>query len=296
MRHGPAAVVALAILLSAGCTPSHAPAAVSASTAASTAATPTATPSPTPVAPSTTPYRSPEDRFLLHNKIYSAGRIPAVPCKVPQIALRTQKQVQQYANAMLVCLDRAWRPMVARAQAEYFAATVYTVKQGARTACGPFRGKYAGFYCATNFGIYLDWQQFVEDGDRDRVYAAADLQFAFAHEFGHHVQELVQISSYFDIRWSAATGPARLEQMRRHELQASCFASAFLGANQQTLDLRGVKLQDYRQAAYSGDDDAPGTPRDHGSRQSSTAWAKAAFQAKSPSACDTWVAPAKRVT
>ncbi|MEV4263031.1 neutral zinc metallopeptidase [Kribbella sp. NPDC049584] len=290
MRGGPAAVVALAMLLSAGCTPSRAPAAVSASTAA------TPIPSPTPVAPSTTPYRSPEDRFLLHNKIYSAGRIPAVACKVPQLALQTQKEVQQYTNVMLGCLERAWKPMVARAQAEYFTATVYTVKQGARTACGPFRGKYAGFYCGTNFGIYLDWQQFVEDGDRDREYARADLQFAFAHEFGHHVQQLVQISSYFDMRWTAATGAARLEQMRRHELQASCFASAFLGANQQTLDLRGAKLKDYREAADAGDDDRPETPPDHGSHKSSTFWATAAFKAKSPSACNTWLAPAKRVT
>jgi hypothetical protein len=211
-----------------------------------------------------------------------------------QIALQTQKEVQQYANAILDCLQRAWKPMVGRAQAEYFPATVYAVKQKSKTACGMFAGMYDGFYCGTNFGIYLDWHALVEDGDR--VFAGEYLQFTMAHEFGHHVQQLVQISSYYDDRWTAAAGAARLEQMRRHELQASCFASAFLGANQKTLGLSGANLQDYREAAYAGDEDTRGTPRDHGSRKSSTAWAKAAFKAKSPSACNTWQAPAKQVS
>ena len=66
--------------------------------------------------------------------------------------------------------------------------------------------------------------------------------------------------------------------------------------NQQTLDLYGERLEAYRDAAYAGDDDAPTVPPDHGSRKSSTAWAQAAFKAKSPSACNTWPVPAKRVT
>jgi hypothetical protein len=81
---------------------------------------------------------------------------------------------------------------------------------------------------------------------------------------------------------------------RRHELQASCFGAAFIGANQKTLDLRGSKLAHYRWVASLGD--APGVARDHGSDKSNTAWSSAAFKAKSPSACNTWAAPAKRVS
>jgi predicted metalloprotease len=291
------ALVSLTVVLSAGCTPSTKPVVVSSVTMSPTpSVTPKPSVTPAPVAASTTPYRSPEDIYLLHNAIYTAGRIQAVPCKLPQIALRTQKQIQQYSTAILDCLQRAWKPLVERADAVYRPATVYTVKQKSRTACGLFAGKYDGFYCAANTGIYIDWQHLVEDRDRDRVWAGVYLQFVMAHEFGHHLQQLLWISTYYDDRWEHTTGAARLEQMRRHELQASCFASAFLGANQQTLDLHGEKLEDYREAAYSGDDDSPGDPPDHGSHKSSTAWAKAAFKAKSPSACNTWTVPAKRVT
>ncbi|WP_432888103.1 neutral zinc metallopeptidase [Kribbella sp. CA-245084] len=243
----------------------------------------------------TSTYRSLDEIYLVYNKVYSAGRVPAVPCKLPQIPLQTQKQVQQYANAILGCLDRAWKPVVGRSDVVYSATAVYAVDQGWKTGCGIFGKDDEGFYCA-GAGIYLDWDEFTEESPDDRAWAGVYLQFTMAHEFGHHVQQLTGISSYFDDRWSEASGAARLEQMRRHELQASCFASAFLGANQQTLDLYGERLQAYRDSAYSGDDDAPATTPDHGSRRSSTAWAKAAFKAKSPSACNTWAAPAKRVT
>jgi len=293
MRRGPAmALAGLLLVLSAGCTPSAAPAVV-----LSTAPGPTPVASrPARVAPTArSTYQSPGDFYLLHNEIYSAGQVPAVPCKLPKIPLQTQKEVQQYANAVLGCLERAWKPVVERADVVYSSTVVYVVDQGWKTGCGIFGKDDEGFYCA-DAGIYLDWDQFTEESPDDRVWAGVYLQFTMAHEFGHHVQQLTGISSYFDDRWSEASGAARLEQMRRHELQASCFASAFLGANQQTLDLYGERLEAYRDAAYAGDDDAPTVPPDHGSRKSSTAWAQAAFKAKSPSACNTWSVPAKRVT
>jgi predicted metalloprotease len=237
-----------------------------------------------------------EKIYLLRNKIYSAGQVPAVACELPQIALRTQKAVQRYSNAVLDCLQRAWKPVVGRADVAYFPSAVHAVNQGSKTACGIFGKDDNGFYCPEDSEIYLDWDELVEDPMYDRVWAGVYIQFTMAHEFGHHVQQLVGISTYFDQRWEQATGAAQHEEMRRHELQASCFASAFLGANQQTLDLNGIRFQDYEDAAYSGDDDPPASTPDHGSRKSSTAWAQAAFEAKSPSACNTWAVPAKRVT
>ncbi|TDW15478.1 neutral zinc metallopeptidase [Kribbella kalugense] len=318
MRRGLAtALVGLAVVLSAGCTPSRAPAAASAPSATTPSTTtpspvaplvtPTPKPSRAPVAPKTvrarpkateaTPtYRSLEKTYLVRNKIYSAGRVPAVTCELPQIELTTRKEVQQYASAVLGCLQRAWKPVVERSDVAFFPAKVYAVNAGSKTRCGILTKELGGFYCSEGSGIYLDWQQFVEDDAHGREWAGVYLQFTIAHEFGHHVQQLVGISPYFDDRWAEATGAARLEQMRRHELQASCFASAFFGANQQTLDLYYAKLQAYLDAARSGDDDPPATTPDHGSRESSTAWAEAAFKAKSPSACNTWAAPAKRVT
>lgn len=318
MHRGPAvALLALAIGVSAGCTPSSAPAAASRpstptpSTTTPSTATPLVTPTPkpsrAPVAPKTVrvppkateappTYRSLEKTYLVRNKIYAAGRVPAVTCQLPQIALTTRKEVQQYASVVLGCLQRAWKSVVERSDVAFFSAKVYAVNAGSETRCGILTKEVGGFYCSAGSGIYLDWHEFVEDDAYDRVWAGVYLQFTMAHEFGHHVQQLVGISEYYDERSERAKGPLRLQEMRRHELQASCFASAFLGANQQTLDLYDDRLQDYQDAAYSGDDDPPAVTPEHGTRESNTAWANAAFKAKSPSACNTWVVPAKRVT
>lgn len=263
---------------------------------------PTTAASPTravvPSASSSLPsYESMEDVYLLHNKVYSAGRVPAVACALPDSALETRKDVRQYATAVLGCLQRAWKPVVERADVVFEPTKLYVVDDGDRTACGPFDAADAdAFYCDGNTGIYLGWRGHVADADYPKVWAQTYLQFVMAHEFGHHVQQMVGISAYYDDRWDRTKGAAQLEQTRRDELQATCFAAAFLGANQDTLDLYDERLDAYYDAAYVGDEDDPSAPRDHGSSKSSTYWSDAAFGAKSPAACNTWAAPAKRVS
>jgi predicted metalloprotease len=215
---------------------------------------------------------------------------------LPNIELRSQKAAQQYSRAVLDCLQRAWKPLIVRAGVKFVPAVMYAVNQGSKTACGTFGKEDDGYYCAADSGIYLDWDELFEQWEYGRVAAQIYIQFVMAHEFGHHVQQLVGITTYYDDRWEHANGAARLEQMRRHELQASCFGSAFLGANRTILDLFAVRLLYYQNYAYAGDDDPPPRTPDHGSHASSQAWAQAAFTAKSPAACNTWVVPAKRVS
>ncbi|WP_350278764.1 neutral zinc metallopeptidase [Kribbella sp. HUAS MG21] len=261
------------------------------STSAPTSTTATSSSAPTPT------YRSPEDIYLLHNALYSAGQVRPVACKLPDIALRTRKAVQQYSAALVDCLQRAWKPLVDRTDSLLTPPGLHTVDQGARTGCGVVDDEDEAFYCGDNTGIYLDWDAYLEEDPGDRVEVSIYLQFVVAHEFGHHLQHLVGISTQFDLRLEDSAGAAQLEQTRRHELQASCFAAAFLGAHQRTLDLTGDELELYEWVAHTGDDDDPPAPTpDHGTRKSNTAWTDAGFKAKSPAACNTWVVPASRVT
>ncbi|MGZ0148627.1 neutral zinc metallopeptidase [Kribbella sp. WER1] len=236
-----------------------------------------------------------EETYLLHNKLYSAGQVPAVGCYLPGGPLKTRSDVQRFANAELVCLQRAWKPVVERADVAFYPTALYIVTVGARTACGSFDDDADAFYCPDNSDVYLDWTVFAEADVDDRPYAVASLLFVMAHEFAHHLQQLTGISAYYDDRLDRTTGAASLEQTRRLELQASCLAAAFLGANQQTLNLYDERYEGYEEEASTGDEDV-GLDRDHGSRKNNTAWTEAAFSTKSPSACNTWTAPAKRVT
>lgn len=239
------------------------------------------TPEAAPQTPTAGPsYTLLEDADLVHNQLYAAGQVPAVPCHVPDRPLKTQSDIQLSADAMLGCLERAWTPVVERADASFSPTTLYVVTVGAQTGCGEFDGDDDAFYCPDDSDIYLDWTQHVEESPDDRPYESAYLLFVLAHEFGHHVQQLVGIMADDD---------DSLERGRRLELQASCLAAAFLGANQNTLDLHGDRLDGYEDAAYFGD-------HDHGSDKNNKLWSKAGFAAKSPSACNTWAAPTKRVS
>ncbi|MBP2355057.1 hypothetical protein JOF29_006167 [Kribbella aluminosa] len=149
-----------------------------------------------------------EDTYLLHNQLYTAGQVPATPCYLPGGPLKTRSDVQRSANAMLVCLQSAWKPVVEHADASFAPTTLYVVTVGARTACGGFDADSDAFYCTDNSDIYLDWTQHLEESPDDRQYASADLLWVMAHEFGHHLQQLAGISAYYDDRLDRTTGAA----------------------------------------------------------------------------------------
>jgi hypothetical protein len=81
------------------------------------------------------------------------------------------------------------------------------------------------------------------------------------------------------------------------ELQASCLGDVFLGANRGSYGLNGQLYAQWLYIVnYSGDENARGGPRDHGSRASHGFWARRGFAARNPASCNTFVAPANKVS
>src|SRR5207248_2345715 len=155
-----------AVLATTACTPTT-PEAAPAPTA------PTPTPARTVVshAPSVPSYESLENIYLLHNKLYSAGQMPAVSCRLPDSQMQTRKDVQQYSTAVLACLERAWKPVVEQADVVYEPTKVYAVDNSDRTGCGPFGDDADALYCDDNTDIYVSWQNHVVNEDFDKVWA-----------------------------------------------------------------------------------------------------------------------------
>jgi hypothetical protein len=232
---------------------------------------------------------------LLRNALYRAGVVSAVSCPLPAGSLATEAALQGYGKQVLACLERAWRPVVARTSARFWSPELRAVKVGESTGCGRVASDiYPAFYCPADSTIYFKWKGYAEKRGDVRAFVRNHMILMLAHEYGHHLQEMTGI---LDVEWELSdqkSGAAELEWTRRSELQASCFAAAFLGANQKALDLYGERLNDMRWREGNGDD--PGDPRDHGSEQSNEAWSSAAFASKSPASCNTWVASASKVS
>ncbi|MFI5713513.1 neutral zinc metallopeptidase [Kribbella sp. NPDC051620] len=231
---------------------------------------------------------------LQRNALYRAGVVPAVSCPLPAGRLATRAALQAYAQKTLACLDRAWRPLVARSSARFWSPGLRSVEVGDSTNCGPVAGgTYLAFYCPADSTIYFNWMEHAEKAGDNRAYVQNAMIDTMAHEYGHHLQWMTGIGDAYDELYDRKSGPAQLDRSRRLEIQANCLAAAFVGANQKTLGLYGARLAEMILEEGAGDQSGP---PDHGSELNNGAWSSAAFASKSPASCNTWAAPASKVS
>ncbi|TCC64490.1 hypothetical protein E0H73_08840 [Kribbella pittospori] len=262
------------------------------------------TPTPSAAAPSVRaapePTRTPTDPTTLASKtpFYKTGRVPAVSCRLPKTLVQTRAGMLAYARAMVGCMQRAWQPAVRETGFSLYAPNVeaYSLDKPAATPlCRNPPRNTDGYYVSSNQLICFEWPSFVDR--EDPVWSLIDFQTMVAHEFGHHLQDSVNILSTYEFAHAGGSAAVQLEDERRLELQASCLGAAFLGANKQPLKLTGRRLDMWEyQVAHTGDEYNPKKIRDHGSRKNHGYWSLRAFESRNPASCNTFVAPAKRVS
>ncbi|GAB2675393.1 neutral zinc metallopeptidase [Kribbella swartbergensis] len=234
---------------------------------------------------------------LRKNELYTVGKVPAVNCKEPAIKPNSQSAILRYYNAMLPCLNKAWEPVIRKAGYDFRPPKV--VLQSNQAPASTCSGEAeTAYYCSADESININWKNDLAGYKEDKLAARLWMMDTLAHEYGHHVQEMTEIiTASFSRQGWAKTKAEKLEWARRRELQASCLAAVFLGANQKSLGLSGAKLDLWEwQVQHSGDEYNPKKVRDHGSRKSQWLWAGPAFKSASPASCNTFAAPASKVS
>lgn len=276
--------------------------------ATSSSASPSPSASP-PVATSGTPEPIARATFSLspdgygtpeHNLIYRTVAMRTVGCRA-DLRSTSSAAYERYAKQVTACLDRAWR-RVLRSQGMAFRAPHVVVGARPESACGddeevgyhPF-----AYYCDADETMY-----FVMRALRRNHYTIRDRDYLMqsaVHEYGHHVQTLFGLWPYYERRYAAARPHvARYTRLsRRMELQAQCFAGMFLGRNASTMHLSPREAMYV--AAHTGDDNVPGVKshpayRTHGHNRNSGYFFARGWGKGRAAACDTWTAPASRVS
>ncbi|MEU8226885.1 neutral zinc metallopeptidase [Kribbella sp. NPDC048915] len=303
------ALVSVAVLALTGCGNAVPVAVVASPTVSATAAaTPSMTPTPavTPVPRATASTTSipPEYEMtdgVLRNKLYIAGKVPTVRCVLARADLSTPARMVAHAKSLIACMDKAWAPMVEKADAvltppEVFAYSDKRASSAPPECADPPKGAAAYYHWSGFSGkICFDVDSVLDSSDSTRN--TVDFQQMIAHEYGHHVQRSVGILALYPQLLRGKSEAGQLEVFRRKELQASCFGAAFLGANKATFQLSGRRLDAWRYVVrHVGDEYSKDNVRDHGSRKSHAYWTLRAFESASPQSCATFTAPAKRVS
>lgn len=151
------------------------------------------------------------------------------------------------ANADIDCriagaadsLDVYWSGFFANQGLEYRTVRgLYLFSGATGTACGTGQTGMGPFYCPGDESIYMDTAFFDALAAQARTEIGPLAQmYVVAHEWGHHIQNIGGIMQGLDLR---DTGPG--SDTVRLELQADCFAGAWIAAAATTTDDAGVPL------------------------------------------------------
>jgi len=129
-------------------------------------------------------------------------------------------------------LDTYWEGQVDG----YRAPQLIVVDQQTSTACGTASNATGPFYCPPEETIYVDPTFFGILREQFGAEAGSLAQlYVLAHEYGHHIQQLIGV---FDQYPSNGSGPT--SNGVRTELQADCFAGAWVAAMEDQTDPNGV--------------------------------------------------------
>ena len=208
-----------------------------------------------------------------------------------------QADLVSHVSFTLDDVQATWADLFAASGLDYRESTLVIYDQGTTTAgCGYGQAAIGPFYCPADDTTYIDLA-FFEDLER-RFEAPGDFaqSYVVAHEVGHHVQNLLGISSQVRQQQQADPGGAAALSVRM-ELQADCFAGVWAASAYEDGILERGDLEEAITAAEAIGDDAiqqqsgrPVNPETwtHGSSEQRQQWFRSGFDTGDPNQCDTF--------
>lgn len=166
------------------------------------------------------------------------------------------------------------------------------------TGCGMASPETGPFYCPADALVYIDLG-FMQQIENQFVGTTSDLaeQYILAHEYGHHVQNILGTNA--EVQQASQQDPGRANQYSvALELQADCYAGTWVGdANRRGLLDTPQEIQEAIKAAEGVGDDRiqqKTTGRidperwTHGSAEQRRAWFLQGYNSLDPATCDTF--------
>jgi uncharacterized protein len=193
-------------------------------------------------------------------------------------------------------IQDTWEQVFADAGVEYVRTQLVLYANEVRSGCGVAESSVGPFYCPVDGRVYLDLVFFDELADRFGAPGDFAEAYVIAHEFGHHVQNLLGVS--VAVARASQADPSLANALSvRTELQADCLAGIWGHSAFEQEQLEEGDLEEALAAAAAVGDDrlqraATGTINPdtftHGTSDQRVAWFLAGFRSGDASTCDTF--------
>lgn len=155
------------------------------------------------------------------------GPVPGgyqMPQTAPQQRSGARDQLADFVSVVLADTEDTWHRLFDDMGRHYSDPILVLFRGSVDSACGYAQAAVGPFYCPADQKVYIDLSFY--DDLRTRHGAPGDFAQAYviAHEVGHHVQNLLGISSQVQAARQRASESDANALSVRLELQADCFA------------------------------------------------------------------------
>lgn len=188
--------------------------------------------------------------------------------------------------------DRTWAKLLGP---QFTAPKLVFYSGDGQSGCGAAQSAMGPFYCPRDQGVYLDTGFFAELANRFGAKGDFAQDYVIAHEFGHHVQNLLGTSD--QVAQAQRRGGERAGNAAsvRLELQADCFAGVWAAQNRERMD-PGDLEEGMTAAQAIGDDTLQKQTQGrvvpdsftHGTSAQRMAWLRRGIETGDPRQCDTF--------
>jgi predicted metalloprotease len=235
-------------------------------------------------------------RLVTHHILGRLSTAPPADGTDPVTTAASTGDEVQFIRFVVGNVQDTWGHLFQTAHLTYQPTQLVLFQDQIRSACGPATSESGPFYCPADQRVYLDLGFF--DEMASRLGAPGDFAQAYviAHEFGHHVQDLLGITSQVG-SMSQAEPQVANDLSVRTELQADCLAgiwghSAYTQSRLDPGDLdeavnAAAAVGDDRLQRQAGDRVDPDTFT-HGTSAQRVGWFLAGFRSGDPSKCDSF--------
>ncbi len=138
-----------------------------------------------------------------------------------------QDEARQFVSVVLADTEDTWNALFRQMGATYQEPKLVLFTGAVQSACGFAQSAVGPFYCPADQKVYIDLQFFDELQRRFKAPGDFAQAYVISHEIGHHVQNLMGITSKVEALRARASEAQANSVSVRLELQADCFAGVW---------------------------------------------------------------------